>query len=100
MNLYNVRFRSNEHNCDVIIPGVEAPSAGLAAFKVIHNKHYTGVRILQVYKLKDECAGCESEDCQDCCTHDEFDHDVCLYCGYERCPGIAIDRAMDAMEDR
>ena len=44
--------------------------------------------------------GCENEKCQECCPHDEWDHDQCMYCEKERCPGLAIDRAMDAMEDR
>lgn len=35
---------------------------------------------------------------QDDCPHDEFDHDICIDCGYERDPGEAIDRAMDAYE--
>lgn len=43
---------------------------------------------------------CEQQDCQQCCPHDEFDHDICLDCGYEHDPGIAIDRAMDYGEDR
>lgn len=37
--------------------------------------------------------------CQDC-PHDEFEHEICLDCGYERDPGEAIDRAMDLMEDK
>ncbi len=32
------------------------------------------------------------------CEHFEFDHDMCLDCGYERDPGEAIDRAMDYYE--
>lgn len=43
---------------------------------------------------------CEEQGCQECCMHDSFDHDVCEDCGYERDPGIAIDRAMDYFEDR
>lgn len=42
----------------------------------------------------------ETGPCQACCPHDEYDHDICLDCGFERDPGIAIDRAMDALEDR
>lgn len=34
------------------------------------------------------------------CEHDERDHGICLDCGDEEDPGAAIDRAMDAMEDR
>lgn len=33
------------------------------------------------------------------CPHDEWDHDICLHCGYERDPGIAIDAAKDRWED-
>ena len=33
------------------------------------------------------------------CMHDEFDHDICLDCGYERDPGEAIDAAMDLLEN-
>ncbi len=47
---------------------------------------------------KIECQGCENRECQQCCPHDEYDHDVCLDCGNERDPGEAIDRAMDAMD--
>lgn len=43
---------------------------------------------------------CEDEKCQECCPHDEWDHDQCMDCEKERCPGIAIDRAMDYLEDR
>ena len=43
---------------------------------------------------------CDELDCQLCCPHDEYDHDMCLDCGYERDPGEAIDRAMDALENR
>ena len=43
---------------------------------------------------------CEEVECQSCCQHEDFDHDMCLDCGYERCPGDAIDRAMDSWEDR
>lgn len=42
---------------------------------------------------------CDASDCQECCAHDEFDHDVCMDCGYERDPGDAIDRAYDRMRD-
>lgn len=37
------------------------------------------------------CEGCDDTKCQECCTHDEFDHDVCLYCSYERNAGDKID---------
>ena len=43
---------------------------------------------------------CDEENCQECCPHDERDHGICLDCGQEEDPGAAIDRAMDAMEDR
>ena len=49
---------------------------------------------------KECCNGCERQECQECCEHNEFDHDICLDCGYERDPGAAIDAAMDYMEDR
>lgn len=43
---------------------------------------------------------CEDRKCPQCCPHDERDHGICMDCGDEEDPGIAIDRAMDAMEDR
>lgn len=43
---------------------------------------------------------CGWEKCSQCCVHDERDHGICLDCGHEEDPGAAIDRAMDAMEDR
>lgn len=48
----------------------------------------------------EECAGCERPECQACCEHQEHDHYVCMDCGVELDPGVDIDRAMDAMEDR
>ena len=46
-----------------------------------------------------EC--CDSgEPCKGCCLHDDRDHGICLDCGHEEDPGAAIDRAMDAFEDR
>lgn len=37
---------------------------------------------------------CGREDCQECCPHsDERDHGICLDCGHEEDPGVAIDRA-------
>lgn len=48
---------------------------------------------------QDECI-CSSPTCQDCCTHEETDHDICMDCGKELDPGAAIDRAMDYREDR
>jgi len=48
----------------------------------------------------DGSESCEEEKCQECCPHDEWDHDQCMYCEKERCPGEAIDAAMDSMEDR
>jgi hypothetical protein len=43
---------------------------------------------------------CGEDTCQSCCPHDERDHGICLDCGHEQDPGVAIDRAMDSMEDR
>ena len=43
---------------------------------------------------------CEETACQDCCDHQERDHGICLDCSQEEDPGEAIDRAMDALEDR
>ena len=40
-----------------------------------------------------DCEGCEELECQDCCTHDEHDHYICLYCEKELCPGSFIDAA-------
>lgn len=42
----------------------------------------------------------EGSGCPDCCQHGDRDHDICIDCGAEIDPGIAIDRAMDSMEDR
>jgi len=33
------------------------------------------------------------EECKECCPHDEFDHYICIECGYEKCPGEDIDAA-------
>lgn len=39
--------------------------------------------------------------CRCCaCPHGDRDHGICLDCGDEEDPGAAIDRAMDAFEDR
>lgn len=54
------------------------------------------------------CEGCQDSGestktglgCTECCSHYEWDHDQCMDCGKERCPGEAIDRAMDYFEDR
>lgn len=45
-----------------------------------------------------ECP-CEDVTCQKCCTHEEFDHYVCMDCGYEKDPGEDIDRATDYFDD-
>lgn len=45
---------------------------------------------------KEFCEGteyCGDDKCQTCCPHDEFDHYICLDCGYEKCPGGDIDAA-------
>lgn len=46
------------------------------------------------------CDGSTGDSCELCCQHDERDHGFCLDCGDEEDPGAAIDRAMDALEDR
>lgn len=43
---------------------------------------------------------CFNSICEDCCEHNERDHGICLDCGQEEDPGVAIDRAMDVFEDR
>lgn len=43
---------------------------------------------------------CEEMSCQQCCEHWEQEHFMCLDCGKEMDPGEAIDRAMEAGEDR
>jgi len=48
----------------------------------------------------DENVLCDDIECKQCCEHDEFDHYVCLDCGYEKDPGEDIDAAMDYLEDR
>ena len=42
---------------------------------------------------------CNEQDCQICCPHDEFDHYICLDCGYEKDPGEDIDAAMDYLDN-
>jgi len=34
---------------------------------------------------------CEIEDCEECCTHDEHDHFICLDCGKEFEPSDFFD---------
>jgi hypothetical protein len=51
-------------------------------------------------QMHEELGYCKEDGCQECCPHDEWDHDMCLDCGKERCPGEAIDRAMNSLEDR
>ena len=46
----------------------------------------------------DGSSDCGEVTCQQCCTHDERDHGVCMDCGHEQDPGEAIDRAMDYLE--
>jgi hypothetical protein len=43
---------------------------------------------------------CDDPKCQQCCPHDERDHGICLDCGDEDDGSAAIDKAMDALEDR
>jgi hypothetical protein len=43
---------------------------------------------------------CDENKCQECCTHDDRDHGICLDCEHEQDPGAAIDAAMDRFEDR
>lgn len=52
--------------------------------------------------MKKNCGGdnCQAEGCQDCCPHDEFDHYICLDCGYEKDPGGDIDAAYEFMRDQ
>jgi len=52
-----------------------------------------------MFKLyfQDVCE-CQNEGCQECCEHHELDHSICLDCGKELDPGLAIDRAMDAID--
>lgn len=52
------------------------------------------------HKAHENEEDCGREDCQSCCPHDERDHGICLDCAHEQDPGEAIDRAMDALEDR
>lgn len=54
-------------------------------------------RIEAAHEASEDCG---VERCEECCPHDEYDHDECMDCGHERCPGEAIDRAMDSLEDR
>jgi hypothetical protein len=34
---------------------------------------------------------CKTDDCTECCTHDELDHFTCLYCGEELDPFIEVE---------
>jgi hypothetical protein len=43
---------------------------------------------------------CEEQGCQECCQHYDRDHGICMDCEHEEDYGAAIDRAMDALEDR
>lgn len=51
-------------------------------------------------KAHEELGCCEDRTCQECCEHNEFDHYICLDCGYEKDPGEDIDNAIDYFEDR
>jgi len=42
---------------------------------------------------------CEESSCQACCPHDERDHGICSDCEHEEDLGVAIDRAMDSLEE-
>jgi hypothetical protein len=60
-----------------------------------------GYTLEEVCEMQHEAGeSCEKEDCQECCEHDEFDHYICLDCGYEKCPGDDIDAAEYALEDK
>lgn len=49
--------------------------------------------------MKPKCTGnCGNPKCQTCCPHDEFDHGMCLDCGYVRDPGEAIDALRDYLD--
>lgn len=50
--------------------------------------------------MKEHTEPCDDLSCQECCTHSERDHGICLDCEDEEDPGAAIDRAMDSLEDR
>lgn len=43
--------------------------------------------------MNTKCTGCEAPECQECCPHTEFDHYMCVDCGFEKCPGDDIDAA-------
>jgi hypothetical protein len=30
--------------------------------------------------MHNECEGCDEELCQDCCQHDDLDHNICIQC--------------------
>jgi len=38
--------------------------------------------------------------CQSCCQHCDVDHGSCMDCGADIDPGLAIDAAMDFIQDR
>ena len=50
------------------------------------------------FNAHDKGEPCDVDTCQECCSHDDRDHGICLNCEHEEDPGRAIDRAMDAVE--
>jgi hypothetical protein len=67
------------------------------------NYRYTEDKVLVLEPTKEQAhdAGldCGEVQCQQCCPHDEYDHYICLDCGYEKDPGEDIDAAMDYYKD-
>jgi ribosomal protein L32 len=62
------------------------------------------VKVLNVRVIKAEtCEVCGTDTiratvCEECCTHDERDHGICLDCGQEDDGSADIDRAMDTLD--
>ena len=77
-------------------------------FKKSNYIHFVWGKISFIFQWEYDCLVCKdmtyqpnsSESCQECCSHNEFDHYICLDCGYEKCPGEDIDAIEYALSDR
>lgn len=65
----------------------------------MNNNNEKPIMDMTVEELHERGLDCEDIKCQECCQHDETDHDICMYCGKELDPGVAIDRAHDYNRD-
>lgn len=76
-----------------------SPDEAKEFVKFMKAKHFPKLKA-HTYDCTDTGEPCEAEGCQECCPHGERDHGICMVCEHEEDPGMAIDRAMDAIEDR